>query len=201
MPNYLQVKNWQDFQHYKDREPKWIKVYRTLLMDYKFDQLTDQEFGQLVKIWLLASQLNNKLPSDPAWIQKKCSMSSKPNIDKYIQLDFLQPNGLYESVQNCTHTLYTDKETETETDTCTEFDTFWTSYPKKVGKGAARKAWQKIKPNAELRDKMLAALETQKKSEQWTKENGQFVPHASTWLNQERWDDEVEAVEESIYAT
>ena len=96
---YLRVKNWSDFQQYKDREPKWIKVYRSLLMDYKYEQLTDLEFGQLVKIWLLASQLGNEIPNDQAWIQKKTGMTQKPNIDKLLQLDFLQLNH---SVQNCT---------------------------------------------------------------------------------------------------
>lgn len=97
--DYITIKNWEKFQTYKDREPKWIKIYRTLLNDYKYEPLTDSEFGQLVKLWLLASQMDNKIPNDPTWIQKKCSMSGKPNIDRYIALDFIH---LYSSVQNCT---------------------------------------------------------------------------------------------------
>ena len=97
---YLKIKNWSTFQQYKDREPKWIKVYRSLLIDYKYEQLTDAEFGQLVKIWLLASQVDNQIPNDPAWIQKKAGLNTKPNITKYLQLGFLQPNS---SVQNCTN--------------------------------------------------------------------------------------------------
>jgi len=98
---YLKIRNWGEFQHYKDREPKWIKIYRSLLVDYDFEQLTDAEFGALVKIWLLASQLGNKVPNDPSFIQRKCGLSSKPNIDKYLQLRFLV---LYQSVQNDTDT-------------------------------------------------------------------------------------------------
>lgn len=124
MVEYLQVKNWELFQQYKDREPKWIKVYRTLLMDYKYEQLTDAEFGVLVKIWLLASQLSNNIPNDPSFIQRKCGLSSKPNIDKYLQLDFLQLNGSYNSVQECTETyLETDKIRE-EKDICTLYGEF-----------------------------------------------------------------------------
>jgi len=96
---YLNVKNWDEFQQYKDREPKWIKIYRSILMDYKYEQLNDAEFGALVKIWLLSSQLNNKIPYDPSFIQRKCGLSSKPNIKKYLQLGFLI---LDESVQDCT---------------------------------------------------------------------------------------------------
>ena len=38
---------------------------------------------------------------------------------------------------------------------------------------------------------LLSAVEKQKKSEQWTKNDGQFIPNPSTWLNQGRWDDEL----------
>ena len=68
-----------------------------------------------------------------------------------------------------------------------EFESFWREYPRKIGKGGAYKAWGKLKPP--LRD-CLSALQWQKKSEQWTKEQGQFIPHPATWLNQRRWEDE-----------
>ena len=38
---------------------------------------------------------------------------------------------------------------------------------------------------------ILAAIEAQKKSEQWVKDGGQYIPHPATWLNQGRWDDQV----------
>jgi hypothetical protein len=66
------------------------------------------------------------------------------------------------------------------------FASFWAAYPKRVGKQAALKAWQKQKPDI---DKCLKTLEWQKKSDQWTKEGGQYIPLPATWLNQGRWDD------------
>jgi hypothetical protein len=39
---------------------------------------------------------------------------------------------------------------------------------------------------------MVKAIEVQKKSEQWQRDNGQYIPHPSTWLNQRRWEDEME---------
>ncbi len=68
-----------------------------------------------------------------------------------------------------------------------DFDTFWYEYPKKVGKEAARKAWFKNKPDIDL---VLKALEWQKKSPQWFKNNGIYIPHGSTWINGSRWLDE-----------
>ena len=71
------------------------------------------------------------------------------------------------------------------------FNDFWAAYPKKAAKGAALKTWKRLKPSQELTDKMLAAIEEQKKSEQWTTEGGRFIPNPATWLNGARWDDEL----------
>ena len=67
------------------------------------------------------------------------------------------------------------------------FDHFWSAYPRKTGKGSARTAWKKRKPVIEL---VLEALAWQKQSKAWLKDDGQFIPHPATWLNQERWLDE-----------
>ena len=70
------------------------------------------------------------------------------------------------------------------------FDAFWSAYPKKKSKEAARKAFIRIKPDEELLQTMLTALEAQKNSTDWTKDNGQFIPYPATWLNGHRWEDE-----------
>jgi hypothetical protein len=77
------------------------------------------------------------------------------------------------------------------------FGAFWTAYPNKKAKPAALKAFTKLKPNAELLAEMLKAITAQKQSPQWQKDNGQYIPMPSTWLNQERWDDEVSITAES----
>ncbi|MFH1635028.1 MAG: hypothetical protein ABIG63_13620 [Chloroflexota bacterium] len=84
------------------------------------------------------------------------------------------------------------KNEKKEEATTTSFDIFWKQYPKKVGKGAARKVWAKLKPSETLVEKILGAVAEQKESIQWNKEGGQFIPHPATWLNQERWGDELE---------
>jgi len=70
------------------------------------------------------------------------------------------------------------------------FAEFWKAYPRKVGKGAALKAWMKIKSKSEALRLILDALAWQRTSEQWSKDGGQFIPHPSTWLNEQRWFDE-----------
>ena len=72
------------------------------------------------------------------------------------------------------------------------FKRFWIEYPKKVGKKSAEQSFLKIRNlTPELFKKIIATLEDYKKSPQWTKDEGRFIPHPTTWLNQERWNDEV----------
>lgn len=69
------------------------------------------------------------------------------------------------------------------------FEVFWKLYPNKKSKKDARKAWEKLKPDAGLRHTLMTALGSHRVSRDWTKDDGQFVPMASTWLNGERWTD------------
>ena len=73
------------------------------------------------------------------------------------------------------------------------FDAFWAAYPRKAGKGAASKAWFTLKPSAELRATIMAAIDQHKMSRDWLKEDGAYIPHPTTWLNQKRWEDVLEA--------
>lgn len=70
------------------------------------------------------------------------------------------------------------------------FDRFWIAYPKKVGKDAAAKSFEKRNPTEEMLGAMLSAIEIQKQQDQWQKDGGQYIPNPSTWLNQGRWLDE-----------
>lgn len=79
-----------------------------------------------------------------------------------------------------------------------QFDKFWQAYPKKVSKKQAQKSWKKINPSLELFEKILKALEMVKQTEQWKKDNGKYVPYPATWLNQERWTDEINMMQDTI---
>lgn len=71
------------------------------------------------------------------------------------------------------------------------FDWFWSAYPKKKSKGQAEKIWSKLNPDSELVQKILSALDTAKRSNDWMKDGGQFIPYPSTWLNAKGWEDEI----------
>ncbi len=82
------------------------------------------------------------------------------------------------------------KASEAASNTPSDFDLFWSAYPRKVDKKKARAAFAKVRAPV---SQLLAALEAQKKTEQWVKDGGRFVPHPTTWLNGERWEDDVTA--------
>ena len=70
------------------------------------------------------------------------------------------------------------------------FDEFWERHPKKRSKGRAEKAWVKIKPDEQLFKAILDGLERAKTSVDWLKDDGQYIPYPSTWLNSKGWEDE-----------
>ena len=69
------------------------------------------------------------------------------------------------------------------------FDTFWREYPKKTGKGYARKKFATALTKTSFQT-IMDALEKVKRSPQWNRDAGRYIPNPATWLNQERWEDE-----------
>lgn len=71
------------------------------------------------------------------------------------------------------------------------FEKFWSAYPKKVNKKRTLEWFERHRPDENTVDIMLKKLEYFKKTDNWTKQNGQFIPHPTTWLNGERWLDDI----------
>ena len=71
-----------------------------------------------------------------------------------------------------------------------QFEQFYKQYPKKVKKQEVLKWFDKNKPSNELFSSMMSSLEQFKKSQEWLKDGGQYIPYPTTWLNQKRWEDE-----------
>ena len=68
------------------------------------------------------------------------------------------------------------------------FDWFWSEYPKKKAKLEALKAWKETESVRPEVESLIAALDVQKQSQEWS--NPTYIPYPSTWLRQGRWDDE-----------
>lgn len=109
---YLRVKNWEDFQHYKDRSPPWIKLHRDLLRDYDFLCLQDASKLHLMLIWLLASQLDNKIPADQEYIKKQIGVKGDIDFNELILNGFLIDDS--KTLAECKQVAIVETEAETE---------------------------------------------------------------------------------------
>ena len=72
------------------------------------------------------------------------------------------------------------------------FERFWKLYPRKRDKLKALRAWDKLKADRKLMQTMSAALKAQMATEEWQRDNGRAIPYPSTWINNRRWEDELE---------
>lgn len=198
----MKIKNWPKFQHFKDRRPPWIKLYRDILDDDEWFSLPPISAKALVTLWLLASEDETKQGILPPFkkIAFRLRMSEKSLESIVSDLSHWLIQDDINMISDC-HQLgpseteaykaetYT-KETETNVRLAVnDFETFWQYYPKKVGKKEAFKAWEKAKDKPEIGN-IILSLDLAKQSEQWKKENGQFIPNPATWLNHGRWADE-----------
>ncbi len=77
------------------------------------------------------------------------------------------------------------------------FDLFWKTYPRKVKKAEAQTAWMKHKADRPPIDEIVTTIEAWSKADDWTKDNGQFIPYPASWINSRRWEDELPLIPET----
>jgi phage replication O-like protein O len=121
--------------------------------------------------------------SKKAYCQRNCLSGVSKNADKSVS-EIAKAGSA--KMLNTKETPTKEKKETLTKETLEFFETFWKCYPRRIAKAEARKSFLKIKPDAELLEKILSAVEFQKKN--W--DDPKYIPHPSTWLNQERWNDE-----------
>jgi hypothetical protein len=90
---FLAIKDFEKFQHYRDRNPPWIKLYATILTDAYFLQLPEAAQAQLMKLWVLASQMGNPLPFSPRLLAGKIGAGRRCYLDLLVSSGFLIPRS------------------------------------------------------------------------------------------------------------
>src|SRR6185437_7192398 len=90
MKGFFSVKNWAEYQHYKDRDPTWIKLYNRLLDNYDFGLLPDATKWHLIGIFLLASRYKNKIPADAGWVATKIGATTVVDLTLLEKCDFIE---------------------------------------------------------------------------------------------------------------
>lgn len=93
-PPEIMVRNWSKFQHYKKRNPPWIRLYRELIDTPEWRSLSDSAARLLVELWLLASEFDpgGRVPYDTmllAWRTGRASADASANASIVASLQEL----------------------------------------------------------------------------------------------------------------
>ncbi|HEV2704937.1 MAG TPA: hypothetical protein VGV59_03375 [Pyrinomonadaceae bacterium] len=90
-PKYFRIRDFNQFQHYKDRNPRWVKLHGEQLEDYEFQQLPDSSKFHALALTYLASRTQNKIPNDPGWVAAKIGATDPVNLTLLWEFGFLEP--------------------------------------------------------------------------------------------------------------
>jgi hypothetical protein len=111
----FRIKNWAQFQHFKDRRPPWVKLYRDILDDIDWHELDPQAAKVLVMLWLIASESDGNLP-DTKKLAFRLRLSESKTSDVLSKLS----HWLEQIDINAISARYQDDAPETEGETDTE---------------------------------------------------------------------------------
>ncbi len=193
----LRVKNWEKFQHYKDRNPPWIKLHYEMMTSEDWVMLSDASKLLAVVCMMIASRNDGHVRNDPAYIKRVAYLEKLPDLKPLIKSGFLMladASIVEQTLEKCT------TETEayrTETEIYTEaraieiadnFEAFWSGWiPFEMSKGSksdASKAYFRATKGVDhetlirTRDQYLANCVTHRCK----------TKHASSWLNSRGWE-------------
>ena len=192
----MKVRNWDKFQPtMKDRNVIWIKLYRQILEDYEWHNLSSDSKATLIEILLLASENNGQLPETHkiAFRLRK----SEDFINKQINLlsHWLQDDN--NLITTCEQDVAVEKIREREEKTYVRFDDFWnTLLPKrKVNRKGCLEKWKIHNLDSEA-DIIITWVKQMNTTKEW-KEG--FNPSPEVMINQRRWEDGVNLGEKVKY--
>ncbi len=265
MADEYRVKNWSEYQHYKDRDPPWIKLHFKMLTSRDWVVLNDSSRVLAIASMLIASRHGGKIPNDPEYIQRIAFLNKPPDFKPLVKCGFLERDGEEEEEKRdrdrdrdrdraaskmlasmdlpfkssdfrdlwvewvkhrseirkplkptqATKQLkamskigelratamieYTismgwqglrEPEKTPEVKPDPDFDLFWQVWPeaKRKSELEARRLFTSAVNKPPIKE-LIAEIELQKKSEEWTKEGGRYIPSPVNWLKDGRWTD------------
>lgn len=155
------------------------------LVDHGF--LLRQDRNQTSPIYTITEKGGSKLSNEING--GGVTVTPEDDSNKIVSLNSIRDTSL-----SITHNSYTSSSSgvrNAHPDDTEEFVTFWNAYPRKVAKGAARQAFKRALKKVDYHEIMTALADFRRVMAEKDK---QYIPHAATWLNQERWEDEIEDI-------
>ena len=90
MENAFRIRNWAKFQHYKDRNPPWIKLHYELMSSVDWVMADDQTRLLMVVCMMIASRHDGYVPNNPDYIQKMSHINKKPDLVSLCNTGFFE---------------------------------------------------------------------------------------------------------------
>lgn len=110
---WIVIARWNDFQHYKNRDPLWIKTYTRLLRDDDYLDLSGHLRAVLHGLWLLAAENDGCVRDDTAMISRRLALRvTTPHIESLNHAGFIQLSAS-KPLAKCSPETETEKETST----------------------------------------------------------------------------------------
>jgi len=100
------IRNWKEYQHYRDRNPPWIKLHYEVMTSRDWVSLDDASRVLAVASMLIASRHDGMIPDDPEYVKRVAYLNSTPDFRPLLKCGFLVSEGCQEPPQS--------PETETE---------------------------------------------------------------------------------------
>jgi hypothetical protein len=111
----MKIKNWTKFQHFKDRRPPWVKLYRDILDDLEWHELDPLAAKVLVMLWLIASEDDGRIP-DTKTLAFRLRLTEIKTKEIVIKLSHWLEQDDISAISNGYQVDSTETETERETD-------------------------------------------------------------------------------------
>lgn len=90
MAEFIRVRNWEKFQHYKDRSAPWIKLYRDMMDSALWVMSSDASKLLAMCTMFLAVRNDNKIPLDIPYIRRVCHLETDPDFSDLIKHQFIE---------------------------------------------------------------------------------------------------------------
>ena len=187
------IKNWDRFQHYKDRSPAWIKLHYEVLTSPDWVMLDDASKLLAVVIMLLASRSGGEIEGNERYIQKAANLDKKVDLKPLIECGFLimladastvQANDTREEKRREEERRGEDSQKNDKANEIA-FNEFWKLYPKaRAGnKDKAKTAYLKALTRA-TKEEINGSVEKYSRSDEVARG---YAKGAAAWLNDDRW--------------
>lgn len=198
---FIALRNYDHFQYVQAGRPRkgsqrqrWTRLHLSLLTSVDWTLADTNTKVVMVTLIVLATQYRNRIPNNRGYLAHVTGLS-EAEVDASL-------THLYGAGEGGFFSITLDPAPDTEEPTVKRakpkpkgsskrFDEFWADYPKKKDRKKALEVWVRNNLDDQA-DAIIAAVKIAATTRDWKKDDGQFIPYPSTYLNRERWTDSAE---------